>query len=140
MDVNAGVTSHTDLLDRSRDRGGGLQVAIGVNVQKMREAIESRVVTVESDMRRVHDEDKAADVQLRGELNALRALLSAGHDQLANSIAALSAAFGEMQGSGPAPGRPHPGRPAARPLPVARRRLRTVAVVVQRACSNSVRL
>ena len=56
----------------------------------MQDAIESRVATVESDSRRVHEEDKAADAQLRGALNALSAVLSAGHDHLANSIAALS--------------------------------------------------
>ena len=52
VDVNAGLTNHADLLDRSRDRGDGLQVSIGVNVQKMNDAIHSRVATVESDIRR----------------------------------------------------------------------------------------
>ena len=64
-DFNAGLTNHADLLDRSRDRHDGLQVFFGVNVQKLKDEIDSRVGVVESDMRRVHDEDKAADAQLR---------------------------------------------------------------------------
>ena len=66
----------------------------------MKDQIDLRVATVESDMRRAHEEDKAADLQLRDELNALSAPLSEGQDQLANSIAALSAAFGRNRAQG----------------------------------------
>ena len=58
-------------------------------------------------MCRARGEDKASNAQFRTELHALRTILSAGHDRLTNSVAALSSAFGEMQGSGPAP-RPPP--------------------------------
>ena len=52
-------------------------------------------------MRRVHKKDKAADLQPRGELNALSAVLAAGHGQLTNSVATLAVALGDMQGTGP---------------------------------------
>ena len=89
VDVNASLIKHADLLDRCRDRGDGLHVALNFNSQKVKDELDSRVGTVESDMRRVHEEDKAADLQLRGEVNALSAVLSAGHDQLDYSIASL---------------------------------------------------
>ena len=107
VDVNAGLTNHADLLDRNRGRSEGLQLSTGVNVKKFKDGIESLVGTVEFDMRRVRDEDKAADAQPRVEVDALRASLSAGHDQLTISVAALYSAFGEMQGTGPA-SRPPP--------------------------------
>ena len=52
-------------------------------------------------MRRAHDEDKAADAQLRSGLNALSAVLAAGHDQLTNSVATLAVKLDELQGTGP---------------------------------------
>ena len=88
------------MLDRCRDRGDGLQLAINVNVAKLRDELDSRAGMVESDMCRVHDEDKAADVQLRSELNARSAVLSAGHDQLTNSVATLAVKLGKLQGAG----------------------------------------
>ena len=82
-------------------------VAINVNIHKLKDELDSRAGTVESNMCRVHEEDKAADLQLRGELNALSAVFSAGHDQLTNSVATLAVALGELHGTGPA-SRPAP--------------------------------
>ena len=107
VQAKAGLTDHASLFDRARDRSGGLKISIADNVEKLKDCIAARVDSVESDWRRVRDEDKAAELQLLSELDALSAIFSEGHDKLSNSVAALSAAFMELQGSGPA-SRPPP--------------------------------
>ena len=53
---------------------------------------------MESDLRRVHSEDKEADQKLRTELDALSALLSAGHDQPIAEVTALKEDLSTLRG------------------------------------------
>ena len=72
--VSEAITDHAQHRDRHRDKVQGHHVQSNISFEKLRQELASSVARhdlVESDLHRVHDEDKGADLMIRSELDDL---------------------------------------------------------------------